>query len=243
VAASGERERDRGYRRGVSLLALLWPIVLPAGGIDVAATVEIDLEAGMGAHPISLAPDGWYGVTDRLTLGVIESGEALPRIQVGDGLCHGCARIYDNVGLDARFAVRPWLAAELQVDARGFAPFTPSLRPGARLRWVHEWFALDAAPQLWLPVANADRGNAAELSLPVWARFALGCRAEAWLFTGVRGELSGFTDEYAIPIGVGAAVRVRGYDLGAEAGFPEILGPQNQVKSRSMFVFVETRIR
>jgi hypothetical protein len=232
----------------VPLLPLLWPLVLPRGAVDVAVTVEANLAALHQWHPVSIAPDAYWGVTDELTLGVITSARALPRIQVGDGLCfhEGCTRLYDNVGVDARYAVKRGaleVAARTRLVARSFSPFKPSLRPGALVRWSRAWFAVEADPQLWIGLDHRGAGNGDQLSVPVTLRFDLACRGEAWLFTGVRGELSGFADEYAIPVGVGGAVRVRGWDVGGEVGFPELAGPQNQASSRSAYVFVERRVR
>lgn len=239
MAAAREQAQ---YCQRVPIAALLWPLVLPHGAIDARASVEVSLNARHVADPISLAPDVWYGVRDDVTIGVITSGDALPRIQVGDGLCHGCARLYDNLGLDLRVRVSRQVAFESQVVLRSFDPWKPSWRPGLRVHVARGAFAVDVAPQLWLGLANVDRGNADELNVPLWGRLFFG-PAEAWLFTGMRGELAGFGETYAIPIAVGFAVDVHDTEIGAQAGLPELLGPQNQVKDRSMFVFVERRVR
>jgi hypothetical protein len=216
--------------------------VLPHGAIDARLSIEASLNARRVADPISLAPDVWYGASDQVTVGVITSGDALPRIQVGDGLCHGCDRLYDNLGLDLRVAWSPRVAFESQLVLRSFDPWKPSWRPGLRVHLARGAFAFDAAPQLWLGLANVDRGNADELSVPVWGRVFF-WRAEAWLYTGVRGELAGFGEKYAIPVALGFALDVHDTAVGLQAGAPELLGPQNQVKDRSMFVFAERRIR
>jgi hypothetical protein len=227
----------------------VWPdaLVLPRGELHVRATVELELGTRIAFEPVSLAPDAWWGATDRLTIGVVTSAHALSRVEAGSGLCltgsaHGCPRLYDNLALDGRWSLRRGrlaVAARARLAARSFDPWKPSLRPGVRVRWRRGPLALEADPHLQLGLANRDRGNRDQLSLPLWVRFQLGCRAAGWVHTGVRGEVAGFSEKYEIPLAVGAAVRVGPVDVGAEVGFPALLGPQNVVGGRSAYLYVE----
>jgi hypothetical protein len=231
----------------------VWPagLVLPRHALEVDATVEVNAGTRAWGEPVSLAPDVWWGATDRLTVGVVTSARALSRVEPGDGLCltgsaHGCDRLYDNLGVDGRWSVRRGalaVAARLRLVARSFAPLRPSLRPGALLRWRRGAVAVEADPYVQLGLANRDQGNRDQLAVPLWLRFQLGCRAAGWVQTGVRGELAGFAEKYAIPLALGAAVRLGPVDVGAEVGAPALLGPQNQLRDRSAYVFVRWRTR
>jgi hypothetical protein len=112
------------------------------------------------------------------------------------------------------------------------------VRPGARLVWRREPWAIEGDPHLQIGLASRDQGNRDQLSLPVWLRAQLGCRASIWIHTGARGELDGFFEKLAIPLGVGVAARVGPVDVGAEAGFPVLLGPQNHFTSRQAWLWV-----
>jgi hypothetical protein len=218
--------------------AEVWPtsLVLPRGQVDAAVTLEVEPAQ-------SVAPDLWWGVTDRFTLGVVTSARAQSRIEARNGVCvHGCDRLYDNVALDGRWSLQGGafaIAARVRLGARSFAPFRPTLRPGVLLRWWRGAFAVEADPHLQLGLAHRAEGNRDQLALPVWLRAQLGCRASLWLFTGARGEAIDFAEKYAVPFALGAAVRVGPVVVGAEAGFAALLGPQNQLADHSASLFVE----
>lgn len=219
------------------------PVVLPAGAVEVALTVEANVSTRERFEPVSITPDVWYGATDRLTLGVTTSSRAVSRVDAGGGLCvrsreHGCPRLYDDLAFDARWRVAPDVALRARFVNASFAPWKPSLRLGALARWRRGAWAVEADPQLQLGLVNTDEGNRSALDAPVWVRFQLGCRAEGWVRTGVRGELAGFTDKAAIAVGLGGEVHLGHVDVGAELAFPSLLGPQNQFRTRAAFVYV-----
>lgn len=171
----------------------------------------------------------------------------MSRFDAGHGVClrsvdHGCPRLYDDLAIDARWAWRDDVALRARFVNASFAPWKPSLRLGALARWRRGAVAVEADPQLQLGLADTDQGNRSQLDVPVWLRFQLGCHAAGWVRTGARGELSGFLDKVAIVVGVGGAVQVHRFEVGAEVAFPTLLGPQNQVRTRSGFLYVSTRL-
>lgn len=219
------------------------PLVLPRGALHGAVTVEASLSTRAVLEPVSLAPDLWYGVTDRVTLGVTTSARAVSRLDVGNGLCvrsseHGCPRLYDDLAIDARWLVDRRVAVRARLVASSFSPWKPSLRLGALARWTRGAWAIEGDPNLQLGLANRDHGNRSQLDLPLWVRFQLGCHAEGWVRTGARAELAGFFEKVAIPVGVGGAVHRRGVAVGFEVAFPELLGPQNQFRTRDAYLYV-----
>lgn len=228
----------------LSLLAIS-DVLLPRGAIEAAVTVEASLEERREWEPVSIAPDLWWGLRDDVTVGVTTSARALSRVEAGQGLCvHACDRLYDNLAVDGRWGFSEAAAARVRLVARSFSPvFRPSVRAGALVEWrfAPAW-ALVTDPHVQVGLANRDEGNADQVALPVWLGFDLGCRARGWIHTGVRGEIDGFLDKAAIPVGLGGAARVwRDVEIGAEVAFPRLLGPQNEVLARSGYLYVSAR--
>src|SRR5215831_12535101 len=48
-------------------------MTLPGGTFYINGVVETNLASGATGKPISLAPDLWYGASDKLTLGLVHS--------------------------------------------------------------------------------------------------------------------------------------------------------------------------
>jgi hypothetical protein len=215
--------------------------------LELDASLDIQAATHLLFAPTTLAPDAWYGVTDRLTVGWVTSAHALSRVEPGGGLCltgsaHGCHRLYDNIGIDTLYRLQDGafeIAARARFVVRSFDPMKPSVRPGVWLRWHRGAWAIEADPHVQIGLANRDQGNRDQMSLPLWLRLQLGCHARGWLFTGARGEVIDFGEKYEIPLALGFAARVApGVEVGAEAGFPAALGPQNELSDRSAYVFV-----
>ena len=51
------------------------PLTLDAGELEAQLTFEAELAAPL-LQPFAIAPDVWFGVTQRLTLGIIHSDRA-----------------------------------------------------------------------------------------------------------------------------------------------------------------------
>jgi hypothetical protein len=227
-------------------------LVLEPGRCDLRLSAEVNLSVRELADPVSLAPDAWCGIAPRLALGVVHSASALSLIDSGHGLClggeeHGCGRPYDGVGIDAlrdltgRRAVS--LAARVRLVARSLEPFKPSLRLGALLRLRSGRFAVRLDPHLLFGLANQPLGNRDAAALPLWLELELGQRILLHWHSGVRGEIEGFDEKFAVPIGLGALVQLtRHWDLGFEGGFSKLLGPQNTFKHRHAALSVTYRL-
>ena len=218
------------------------PLVLAPATCEAALAAEGNLAPRRTGEPTSLAPDLHCAVTPRVTVGVTHSARALSLVDSGDGLClsseaDGCPRVYDNAAIDALYdlsgphhAAR--LAARARLVAKSFEPFKPSVRLGALLR-IGRGASLLLDPHVSLALAADDLGNRDFVNLPVRAQLDLGHHVDVELFTGVRGELLGFEEKLAIPVGAGATVALGDrVDLSFEAAFPKLFGPQNTFKQR-----------
>jgi hypothetical protein len=224
------------------------PLVLPRGGFLAALTAEIELAPHLVAEPLQLAPDVWYGVTSRLTVGLVHSDPSLDRIQTGRTFCftHGtltCTHFYGGSGLDARYQLHPAIAPRIRVLVRETDPFEPAVTLGALVHVHRTRFALTADPYLQLGLANTSSGNRAQLWLPVVLSLQPTCRWLLSLHTGMNSELATWPDAIRIPIGISATARItRTLDGSALFGFPSLLGPQNTPKRRALFLSVSVRL-
>lgn len=220
---------------------------LAPGECQATLVVESNLGVRRQFEPLSLAPDIHCGLEPRFTLGVTHSARSLSLVNSGAGLCvrgqeAGCPHTYDSTALDALALVRAGLAARARLVASSYSPFKPSLRLGALVQLRRGRAALLLDPHLQLGLANRDRGNRDELNLPVRGQLQLGSRFIVAVQTGVRGELATFGDAFAVPVGAGVHFSpAPAWNIGVEAAFPKLLGPQNTFKQRHLALFITHR--
>jgi hypothetical protein len=270
AAGEGERERrERDYDARVRAAVLLLtiaiaapaaagtaddivsrPLVLPAGGWLGSLAVETGLSTNLAGEPTSIAPDLWYGATDRLTVGVVHSADALSLVGAGDGVClgggaHGCEQAYSNLGLDARWSLArgEWsAAARVRVVTRRWSPWLPSVRIGALVRWQRGRVAVTSDPQLQIGLDNTDLGNRNAVHVPVWISVQPAPRVEAYLRTGVDGDIAVFDDAWGVPLTLGARAAITDrIDLAAEGGFVRLGGPLGDAKQRVAWIAIRAR--
>ncbi len=237
--------------------------------VEARLSLEIDLAQRHPGAPISLAPDAWLGLTDRWTVGVIHSSQSVDRIEAGASLCirqsegldrelpGSCERPYRGGGVEARWSWRAGaptrassagfrdslsIAPRVRLLVRDVDPGKPATTLGALVRWTRGRFAITSDPYLQLGLANRDRGNRAAFVLPVWFAVQPTCRWQLALHTGVNGDLAVWRDGWHVPIAFAVIVRPTAQlDVGVEAGFPQLLGPQNDYKQRALIVTVGWR--
>ena len=219
----------------------------PTGAVDAELVTEIDLAPGHVAHPISLAPDVWWGALPRWTIGLVHSGPSVDRFVPGASLCLAssdvlaCDHVYRGGGLDARYQALPWLAPRVRVLLRDIDPLKPAVALGALVQARRGRLAIAFDPYLQLGLANTDRGNDHAVVLPVRGSVDLGA-TRAWLDTGWNAPVSAWRDGSPVPIGVGVQQALAPQlAVGTELAFPTLLGPQNTPKERVLFLFVTTR--
>jgi hypothetical protein len=269
--AAGERERrqrdyDARVRAAVLLLFLTAaaasaaagpaddlvsrPLVLPAGGFLGNVAVETGLSTNLEGEPTTIAPDLWYGATDRITVGVVHSADALSLVGAGDGVClggaaHGCEQAYANLGLDARWSLArgEWsAAARVRVVTRRWSPWLPSVRFGALLRWQRGRVAVTSDPQLQIGLYDTDLGNRNAIHVPVWISVQPAPHVELYLRTGVDGDIAVFDDVWGMPLTIGARVAITcRVELAAEGGLVRALGPLGDAKQRVAWIAIRAR--
>ncbi|HWU88578.1 MAG TPA: hypothetical protein VN253_14950 [Kofleriaceae bacterium] len=220
------------------------PIVLAPGELEARLVVELGLRVNEPVRPISFAPDVWYGVAPRWTVGVVHSFQSLGLIRDGSSFCfrgeapYGCERTYRGSGVDVRWS---WREGSLAVAPRGrfvvrdIDPWKPALTAGALVRWTRGRFAITGDPYLQLGLANRDRGNRAALVVPVWLALQPARRVLVALHSGWDGELAILRDGWHVPVALSASARAyRNLHVAIEAGFRSLVGPQSDAKTRAL---------
>ena len=226
------------------------PLVLAPGEVAAELVVEINAAPSYLGRPLSLAPDVWWGVAQRFTVGLIHSDPSVDRIEAGASMCVrsgllACDRVYHGGGveltwsaLDGRFQLAP-LARFL---IRDIDPWKPAAMLGARGRWQHGRIAVTASPYLQVGLANTDHGNRTAIVVPVDVAVQPTCRWAVILSTGWNTDLAVWRDGWHVPVAVGARVRASArLDVAATLGFTTLLGPLNTPKDRVVFVSVGWR--
>lgn len=217
------------------------PLVLAAKRVAVQVVAEANLARGSLARPLSLAPDAWFGVTSRLTVGLIHSDLSIDRIAPKASLCvrHDnllCTRGYRGSGIDVRYgAVMGALEVvpHARLLVRDVSPFKPAITVGAALRWTRGRIAVTTDPFLQLGLANTDRGNRSALWLPVVVAIVATDRIDAEFASGWNSDLAVIADGWHVPVEFALRAQVTAQiDVRLGVGFTSLLGPQNTPKQR-----------
>jgi len=243
-------------RRSLCLVALLAthahasPLVLDAHHFDAELVTEINMYPNELAQPLSFAPDIWYGVTSRWTVGLVHSHPSVDRFEPGASICVvqlglKCETTYHGGGIDVRYGALDWLAPRLRLlvtDGHPSAadPIKPAVTLGALLRWTKAWFSITGDPYLQLGLANTDRGNRHQIFLPVM--FAAR-PIERWEVAVHTGFDSPFAAGYChVPLAISTRVSAtEHFDVGAAFGWKDLLGCQPTGKERALFITLAWR--
>jgi hypothetical protein len=221
-------------------------LVLDDNAIELRLTAEIGVQQREFARPLSFAPDAWWGVAPRWTVGVIHSNASVDQIDAGATLCvretavSTCNQLYRGSGLDVRFSARTGgfaVAPRVRLVVRDIDPFKPAATLGALVRWTRGRFAIASDPYVRLPLAHDDLGNRAALSIPLWLAVQ---PARGWLIalhTGFDADFAVLRDGSHGPFGLGVTTRLtEDLELGVEAGWARLFGPQYDAKHGAIMI-------
>lgn len=201
-------------------------MTLPAGRVYVQAFAEINLSEELVAKPFSIAPDLWYGVSDVLTVGLVHSARGKTGFfgGVGNGLClageeNGCAKVYNSVGLDARYHFyregNLTAAADGGLYLASFDPLQAQLKVGALGRWQGGALALELAPALFAGLTEREpeadengvvvgTNNKEIFFLPATVLYALTAQLGLAGQVGLVVPFNETGDTYAVALSLGA---------------------------------------
>jgi hypothetical protein len=226
----------------------------PAGMFSARILLDINLSAGAAGEPVSLAPDLYYGVSDKLQIGLLHQGPTGWQARPGVGICltgksSGCPKLYDNVGFDMMYGLA---FGDFQLSAHGslfiesFDPTTTSLALGvAGKAHLSQNVALFFDPKIAIALNDRD-ANDDVLYVPLELQFQLRPPTTLKLLSGISGNLSAFGDTYQVPLGLGLVQSLnKHFDLGARFSFDNLLGNQpdgvNRADLRSLAILLNIR--
>ena len=222
------------------------PITLAKGMLEIQGTIGINLAESAIGKPFNISPDIYYGVSDKLSVGLTH----------GTGLClsgtdGGCAKVYNDVGVDAIFA---FMTGNLNVGAHGGIaisqisdPLFAGLNVGVLVKFMSGKLAVTADPKVNIGLTERDF-NKESLNLPVQIAFQATPKLAAFLNTGIGGPLDGFGDAFAVPVGVGALFALSNkLDVGGQFLLPLVAGGTlfegaTGAKARAIQLFVNFRM-
>lgn len=240
-------------------------LTLGKGRLVIAgSTVNINMSADAVGKPISLAPSIWYGITDKLSIGLTHDGGTTgwsprPGVRVttvdilgtietnvaGAGICvtgkdGNCSKPYDNVGADVLIGLasgKLGAAAHVGVDILSIDEMTIGARLGVLGRFaLASKFALVFDPRVQIAATDRDfTGDSVDV--PLWVWFDPSPTLGLYLHTGITGPFDGFGDSFNVPVGVGASIRAGAkLTLGADFHFSNLLGKGSSADGRVLGV-------
>lgn len=216
-------------------------LTLPAGKLNVAVNLEIEMTKDKVAKPVSISPDVSYGVTSDLTVALVHSRFATTgfRAGVGGGLCvtgtdKGCPEVYDNVGVEGWYSLA---RGRLAVAAGGGAHALRlndgyyDLKAGAKIRYgLVDKVALHVQTNLLIALTKREDDAGARLNkdtlwVPVVATYQALPALTVGLGSGIKGPLSGFGDAWQVSLGALVTYAIDpATGVGASWIFGQVLG-------------------
>ncbi len=206
------------------------PLTLVGGMLEVRGDTLVvnmsdDALGGVG-DPVLVSPHIYYGVNNKLTVGVVHQRS----ICVSGDLCD---KAYNDVTLDMLygFMVKGSVqaAGHLGIALQSIDPFIGGLNVGLLARFGTGKVALVFDPKIYVGAIGRDEVGAGPskeyISVPVRIQIQVNGQTNAFISTGLFGPLDGLGDSYRVPVGVGATFAVNNrLDFGAEFQFGNLGG-------------------
>jgi hypothetical protein len=216
------------------------PLVLGPSMFELRGdTLRLNLSKDAVGDPISLAPDLYYGIDERITIGIFHDV----------GICisgDGCSRTYNDFGVEGLYSLLyegpVSMAIRLGATFNPLDPFVGGLHVGLPLRVKGGDLAVLFDPRLYVGIF--ERKERKEfLDVPVQLQYQLTDQNALLVTSGVRGPLNGFGDSVEVPVGVGAVVALsRRVDIGGEFLFTNLAGRDGGVSGRLLLLRFALRI-
>jgi hypothetical protein len=226
----------------------------PAGMFSARLLLDINLSDGAVGKPISIAPDLYYSVTDKLQLGLTHTGPMGWQARPGVGLCvtgsdNGCPNLYDNVGADVMYGLvfgDTHLSLHGSLFFNSFDLSSTSVALGVTGKaHFSDKVALLFDPKIAIEVNDRDVFDDV-VYVPLELEFQVGAKTQVKLLTGLLGGITNFGDSYQVPVGIGVVQNLNKHlDLGVRFSFDNLLGNQpanvGAADTRSLAVLLNVR--
>jgi hypothetical protein len=213
----------------------------PKGMFSAQVLLNINLTKELAGEPISLSPDLYYAVTDKLQLGLLHQGPLgwqNPGIK-GTSLCltgddGGCSKVYNNVGFDLMYGLL-YGSTDLSLHTSLFIdsidPVYSTLALGlSGKHHINANVALLFDPKIAIALNHRDieemePANEDVIYIPLELGYQVGAPNMLKLLVALYGPLDNFGDFYRVPVGVGYIRNVTTHiDLGLRFSFDNLLG-------------------
>ncbi len=217
-----------------------------AGGIMVMGDLGVNMSKDSVAKPLTLAPDIWYGVSDKLAVGLVHSTWGITGFTgQGPSLClsgetDGCSKLYRGGLLAAKYELSPGLAADagLVFDTGGDDTLF-ALKLGVTGMMPVGPLMLMYAPNIFIGVNKRDF-NKELISIPVFAAMPVNEQVMVGVQTGIQAPLKDFGDLYRIPVAVAGTYTLNpNMDVGAAFTFLNLAGKDSSADFRALNIFVK----
>ena len=222
------------------------------GKIAIWVDVGVNLSADAVAKPFAIAPDVWYGVSDKLAVGLVHSSFGTGGFfgSPANGLClagdtKGCISVYNNTAVLAKFAVMAEAGKPLSVVVNGGVvipnikdTLLAGLKVGADIGYMTGKIMVHASPNVYVGVTERDFNKEA-LNVPVMVGYMASPKLHAGVQTGIAGPLDGFGDAFRVPFSLAAMYGVGPkINAGAAFTFYNIAGKGSSADFRSLNIFL-----
>jgi hypothetical protein len=196
-------------------------VTLPGGKFMLTAVVEANMAKGTAGKPLSVAPDLWIGVADRLSFGIVHSGRGATGFltSFGTGLCFrgggfcdsGLGKVYTFSEADARIGLTQGgfaVALVLGAQARAFDPdLVLSGKAGFLARMGSSRIALELAPTAFIGITQRKIAgmdfNTDEFGAPVTIYLRIAGGFSLALQSGVTFTFKDIGNTWQIPAAAG----------------------------------------
>jgi len=191
-------------------------MTLPKGAWAVNAFIEMNLSKGSSFKPVSIVPDGWYGIDDKLSAGLVHSSIAMTGFVggVADSLCvtgidNGCAKLYKTVGGLARYRLEAPYVVEGGLVVSNTQPFLLDLKLGAGARWRFKKYTVELGPNLFVALTQRSSGSdltaphSQRLNVPATGGYAVSKKLELQAQLGFSVPFSRAGDYFTFPFAIG----------------------------------------
>lgn len=191
-------------------------MTLPKGAWIINGFIETNLSKGSAGKPISIVPDGWYGVDDKLSVGLVHSSIAMTGFvgAVADSICvtgvnNGCAKPYKTVGGLARYRLQAPYVIEGGLVVSNTQPFSLDLKLGGGGRWRFKKYTVEVAPNLLIAVTQRTSGtmltapHSERLNVPATGGYAVTPKLELEAQLGFSVPFNRAGDYFTIPFAFG----------------------------------------
>jgi hypothetical protein len=236
----------------------LRPLTLAGGTFQATVPVVLNLSKNLVLKPVWIPLDLRYGVNDQLELFVSHTAHGTSQAFGQGGVClggtnRGCAKLYNNVNVGGQYSLVKSGGVELSgIVALEFrqlsSPMQLAVDVGVGFKYVGAPISIKVAPMIGIGANKRSEGNKEFLSVPVLFAFQATPQLAIFLDTGIFGPTTKFSDNYFVPVGIGASFLVQhGLDVGAEFMLSDALAGSTTpsdlkgVNLRTLMVFAAYR--